>query len=463
MANATGGEKVPTLSPLEQVGRSVNFWRRAITIYTGYKVTQTRTKLLELQGPHNKQRVEDMWKYRHKRAGKEMFDLCIDLQGFYIKAGQFMGSRGDFMPLEVCESLVALQDQVPPMKPVQARAVLERELAPRSIEDVFSEIDLDKPLGSASIAQVHKGHLRKAAKVGVNQNQGNGGSKGTPVAVKIQYPDAEKKMASDFQNLRKLASMLQVTDLKFDLVSSVDELESQVRLEFDFRREASMMDVIADNLKAIQRRVKIPRSVPGLVTKRMLVMDYLDGVQVMRLGDYDLSASQRKMAAKRILTRLSEAYGRMLLTNGVFQADGHPGNILVMKGGTVGLLDYGQSKVLDEDERINFAKMIMALNQNDKRKVVQAMESLGIVTEKQHLASQCQHATNMFDTLGEIDAFGPSSVLKMNPVKEFPRDFFFVLRVVQLLRGLAHGMGIDDFSCAQQWKPYARDALKRRR
>eukprot|EP00959_Pyramimonas_sp_CCMP1952_P177111 3702107-Pyramimonas_sp.AAC.1 len=223
------------------------------------------------------------------------------------------------------------------------------------------------------------------------------------------------------------------------------------------------MDVIADNLKAIQRRVKIPRSVPGLVTKRMLVMDYLDGVQVMRLGDYDLSASQRKMAAKRILTRLSEAYGRMLLTNGVFQADGHPGNILVMKGGTVGLLDYGQSKVLDEDERINFAKMIMALNQNDKRKVVQAMESLGIVTEKQHLASQCQHATNMFDTLGEIDAFGPSSVLKMNPVKEFPRDFFFVLRVVQLLRGLAHGMGIDDFSCAQQWKPYARDALKRRR
>jgi len=425
-----------------------------VTIYAGYKFTQARVNLLELQGQQDTQRVVDIWKKRHTRAGKEMFDLCIDLQGFYIKAGQFMGSRGDFMPMEVCESLAALQDQVPPMSAAQARRVIERELAPRSINDIFSEIDLDTPIGSASIAQVHKGYLRKGAP-GVNKD-------GTPVAVKIQYPDAERKMTSDFRNLRKLASVLQVTDLKFDLVSAVDELESQVRLEFDFTREARVMDGIADNLKGIQRRVKIPRSVPGLVTKRMLVMDYLDGVQVTRLGNYNLSESQRKMAAKRILTRLSEAYGRMMLTDGLFQADGHPGNILVMKGGTVGLLDYGQSKALDEHERLNFAKMIVALNQKDKHKVVQAMGSLGIVTEKQHVQSQCQHAYNMFDTLGEIDAFGPDSVLKANPIKEFPRDFFFVLRVVQLLRGLAHGMGVDDFSCAHQWKPFARAALKHR-
>jgi predicted unusual protein kinase regulating ubiquinone biosynthesis (AarF/ABC1/UbiB family) len=431
-----------------------------VAIYTGYKFTQARVKLLAVQGPKNDQRVADIWKARHKNAGKDMLSLCIDLQGFYIKAGQFMGSRGDFIPLEICESLAALQDQVPPMKSEKARSVIERELAPLSIDDVFYDLDLEKPLGSASIAQVHKGHMRKRASRG-RGNHDNSSSKGTPVAVKIQYPDAEKKMVSDFHNLRKLASVLQVTDLKFDLVSAVDELESQVRLEFDFRREASIMNGIADNLKRIERRVKIPRSVPGLVTKRMLVMDYLDGVQVTRLADCNISEAQRKIAAKRVLTRLSEAYGRMMLTDGIFQADGHPGNILVMKGGQVGLLDYGQSKILEEGQRLNFARMIVALNDKDKHKVVQAMSNLGIVTEKQHLQSQCQHAYNMFDTMGKMDAFGPNSVLKANPVKEFPGDFFFVLRVVQLLRGLAHGMGVDDFSCAGQWKPYARAALKR--
>ena len=86
--------------------------------------------------------------------------------------------------------------------------------------------------------------------------------------------------------------------------------------------------------KGLSKKIEIPRSVPGLVTRQLLVMNFLDGTQITRLGDKvkNLSKKKRKLAMDRILNRVAEAYGRQLLYGGLFQADGHPGNILVMKG-----------------------------------------------------------------------------------------------------------------------------------
>lgn len=94
-------------------------------------------------------------------AGEEMYKLSVDLRGFYLKTGQFMGARGDFVPRPICERLSRLHDQVPPMTAAQARQVIESELAGARIEDVFDWIELDEPLGSASISQVHKAKLRR--------------------------------------------------------------------------------------------------------------------------------------------------------------------------------------------------------------------------------------------------------------------------------------------------------------
>jgi len=92
--------------------------------------------------------------------------------------------------------------------------------------------------------------------------------------------------------------------------------------------------------KGISKKIEIPRSVPGLVTRRLLVMNFLDGLQITRLGDKTkkLSRKKRKVAVERIVHRVAEAYGRQLLYGGLFQADGHPGNILVMKGTYISLL-----------------------------------------------------------------------------------------------------------------------------
>lgn len=143
-------------------------------------------------------------------------------------------------------------------------------------------------------------------------------------------------MSLDLVNIRGLASFLSKTEIKFDLVSAVDELAKQIRLEFDFRREARIMDAVARQFQGLGHKIEVPKSVPSMVTERLLVMQFLDGIPITKMKDavafQNLSEATKKMAAKRILSRVSEAYGRMVLLDGLFQADGHPGNILVMKG-----------------------------------------------------------------------------------------------------------------------------------
>lgn len=184
------------------------------------------------------------------------------------------------------------------------------------------------------------------------------------VAVKIQYPDALDIMKEDLGNIRAWAKFLSKTEIQFDMVSAVNELQKQIELEFDFTREARIMDKIACALRSIQKRVVIPQSVPGLVTKQMLVMSFMDGIPLRSLGERAASLSDQKqrLLKERILKRLCEAYGKMIFEDGLFQADGHPGNILIQKGARIALLDYGQSKQLTDGEIQQLSRLILALS-----------------------------------------------------------------------------------------------------
>lgn len=131
-----------------------------------------------------------------------------------------------------------------------------------------------------------------------------------------------------------------------------------------------------------------------------------------------LSEAKRALAKRMIMSNVSEAYGRMLLLDGLFQADGHPGNILVLRGAThhlnttsaspqpralggkVGLLDYGQSKKLPDEERLGFASLILALGDGNPQRVSDAMWDLGIVTDKDDAKLRTRMAYDMFDTAG---------------------------------------------------------------
>lgn len=206
-------------------------------------------------------------------------------------------------------------------------------------------------------------------------------------------------MSLDLKNLRLLAAFLSKTELRFDMVSAVNELAKQIKLEFDFCREARIMDAVARQFDGLGHKICVPKSVPGMVTPRLLVMSYLDGIPITRMKDRieGLSEATKRLASRRILDRVSEAYGRMILLDGLFQADGHPGNIMVMKKGVIGLIDYGQSKRLPDAYRASFAKLVKALaSETDGiMNISEALDGLGVVTERQDHKLKAEMARGM--------------------------------------------------------------------
>ncbi|KAL6174997.1 hypothetical protein ACLB2K_051640 [Fragaria x ananassa] len=431
--------------------RSFQFWARAVDIYTGYKVFQLRVSFVK-----DVKRQEEMWERQHEVAAEKIYAMCSDMGGLFLKVAQIVG-KPDLAPVAWVKRLVTLCDHAPATPFDAVQLMLETELG-RSIGEVFERFDVE-PIGSASIAQVHRARLR--------------GDK-SDIVVKVQHPGVQDLMMTDIRNLQAFALYIQKTDVKFDLYSVTKEMETQIGYEFDFTREANAMEKIRKFLYENNKRtpVVVPQLIRNLVTRRVLVMEYINGIPILNLGDEIAKRGINpvgKVAAaakQKILQSLTLAYGQMILKNGFFHADPHPGNILICKGSEVALLDYGQVKDLPDQLRLGYANLILAIADGDPVRALESYGELGIET-----LSTCEDeqkemlklAETMFDTklppgVTMLQPFSEESSIKKIAVQAFPEELLSVLRTVHLLRGLSVGLGIN-YSCAEQWRPIAEEAL----
>ncbi|CAL5327395.1 unnamed protein product [Camellia sinensis] len=442
-------EKLSThFRPLQ---RSFQFWVRAADIYTGYKVFQLRVCFEK-----DVTKQEAMWERQHEFAAEKIYNMCSDLGGFFLKVAQIIG-KPDLAPAAWVRRLVTLCDQSPATPYDVIRVVLEKELG-QSVDGLFERFEVN-PLGSASIAQVHRARLK--------------GDK-RDVVVKVQHPGVQELMMTDIRNLQAFALYMQKTDIKFDLFSITKEMEKQIGYEFDFKREADAMERIRHFLHENNKNspVMVPRVIRNMVTRRVLVMEYIDGIPILKLGDEIAKrginpGGKIAAAAKRnILKSLAVAYGQMILKSGFFHADPHPGNILICKGSEVALLDYGQVKDLPDILRLGYANLVIAIADNDAVRASESYRELGIHTLincKDGQKEMLKLAQTMFDTklppgVKMLQPFSEESSIKKIAVQAFPEELFSVLRTVHLLRGLSVGLGIN-YSCAEQWRPIAEEAL----
>ncbi|KAB2020321.1 hypothetical protein ERO13_D07G057700v2 [Gossypium hirsutum] len=431
--------------------RSFQFWVRAADIYTGYKVFQLRVSFVK-----DPQKQQAMWDKQHELAADKIYAMCYDLGGFFLKIAQIIG-KPDLAPAAWVNRLVTLCDQAPATPFDAVQLVLEKEFG-RSIGEIFENFDVN-PLGSASIAQVHRARLR--------------GDK-NDVVVKVQHPGIQDLMMTDIRNLQAFALYIQKTDIKFDLFSVTKEMEKQIGYEFDFLREVNAMERIRRFLYENNKKtpVLVPRVLQGLATRRVLVMDYIDGVPILTLGDemakrgINPGGKMATSAKQNILKSLTLAYGQMILKTGFFHADPHPGNILICKGSEVALLDYGQVKDLPDQLRLGFADLVLAMADSNPVKATESYRELGIDTVsncKNEQQEMLRLAQTMFDTklppgVVMLQPFSEDASIKKIGVQSFPEELFSVLRTVHLLRGLSVGLGIN-YSCAEQWRPIAEEAL----
>lgn len=279
----------------------------------------------------------------------------------FIKLGQVLSTRRDLLPPEFIEELAKLQDDVPAVPWPEVAAVLSRELGAPP-EQVFAEVDRE-PVAAASVAQVHRARLRS----------------GADVVVKVQRPGVRRIAESDLDIVLRLATTLH-NRTRWGRAMGVRDLAvgfaQALREELDFRVEAR--NLVAVSAASATRTepgsaVRVPGVHQDLCTARVLVMDRLDGVPV-RLADsvLDHDPAGRADLARGLLRSLL----RQVMLDGVFHADPHPGNILLLADGQLGLLDFGSVGRIDAVLRAALQKLLVAIDQGDPMALCDALLEL---------------------------------------------------------------------------------------
>ncbi len=354
------------------------------------------------------------WDRAHRKTGETIYTLATTLGGAMVKLGQVHGARADVLPAPFIEPLRGLHDRVPARPLSKLTKHLERELG-KPIDEVFASIE-PVALAAASLAQVHKATLKD----------------GTPVVVKIQYPEARRLFPIDMGSLRRAVRVARWLNKKLDLRPLANELAEFVTLELDFAREARSTERVRANL-AGDRDVVVPKIYTELSTDKILVLEFLSGtplsrVEVLREKGVDLRDVARRVAA---------LYAKMIFAHGFFHGDPHPGNILVLDDGRLALLDFGLAKELPEGFAANTASLLATAMRGDTAGAVTSARAMGFIIpdgqESTLLGVVRMLMGDYKDASSVTEAFASSRV-------GIPTHFTLIGRVMIILSGVSHSL-----------------------
>ena len=275
----------------------------------------------------------------------------------FTKLGQLLSTRRDLLPEEFITELARLQDRAEPAPWEQVEEVISQSLAAPA-DKVFAELQ-PEPAAAASIAQVHRARLR------------DGEGRGTEVAVKVQRPGIHATVEQDLDILLRLAVRLEDRTQWARAVGTADVARgfaAAMREELDFREEARNMTAVAATWAGQQRAasnditVVLPALHERLSTEHVLVIEWLDGVSLRAAEQVIESRGLDRAELARVLLR-SMVY--QITEGGVFHADPHPGNILLLTDGRLALLDFGSVGRLDAQQRYALQALLLALGRGD--------------------------------------------------------------------------------------------------
>lgn len=402
--------------------RAYRFWSvvwLAVRIYSGYKTVQLWSRFVDPS------RKEERYRHQDLRAARAVYRSSIRLEGLLIKASQFVATRADVLPNEWVTTLAGLHDRVPAHPFAEIRAQVERELG-RPLEEVFAEFD-QRPLAAASLAQVHRATTRD----------------GRRCAVKVQYRDIEGILRIDLRNLMFTLRILARLEPDFDFRIIARELLKYMPMELDFLNEARNCETIARNF-ADRKNLVVPRIFHELTSRRVLTMELVDGIKVTDLEALAAAGIDKQAVAQNLI----EIFTEMILRDGFFHADPHPGNILVQPGPRIVLLDFGLAKDFPPAFRDAMVRLTFAILTTNRDAIVSAFHDLGFRTRDGSPETLLMLA-NLF--LGNsvrrnrayadrelIEEFSDElpRTIRANPIVEVPADVLLVNRVMGLLSGL---------------------------
>lgn len=293
-------------------------------------------------------------------TGQRLRFAFEELGPTYIKIGQIISTRKDLFDDDIISELSKLRDDVEQFDDYIAMDLLDKELGV-SRKEVFSYIS-ESPIAAASIGQVYSARLKD----------------GTDVVIKIQRPNIESTIKADIEILKRLSSNLEFLKKEWnvDIYDLISEMEMQLVRELDYKFEA-VNGTKLRNIFKDSKEVFIPRIYDEYTTKRLLVMEKVNGLCLSDISSHKLSDDKKK----KIVDIGVRSFFRQVMTCGFFHADPHPGNIFVMDDMRLAYIDFGMVGLIDDKTLGQLNQLILAATDKNVDKIIRILADMDAISK----------------------------------------------------------------------------------
>ena len=435
------------ISTIPSIYRNVNRMTEIISVLSKYGLADWLSQLqLEFAKDLLKNRDGEALA-RHTREARIRLALA-ELGPTFIKLGQLLSTRPDLVGVPLADELALLQQHVPADPPEVVRKIVEDELG-QPIRSLFAEFD-DTPVASASIGQVHRAKLMS----------------GESVVVKVQHAKIHETVRRDLEVLGGLAELAEGLEefAAYRPSVTVAEFSRSLRRELDFGREERNLQYFSQRYEE-DPHVRIPRPHSEFCTPRILTMEWIDGVKLRNDERINAMGFDREEIARRGATFYLES----IFTDGYFHADPHPGNIMLLPGNVIALLDFGMVGRIDEKLREQIEDILLAISNQDSVQLAAVLMRLG------KCPSDLDEAALRADVTDFVTLYGSQSLDRLqigrllNDMSEMifryritlPSQVAMLLKVLVTLEGTGKHLN-PHFSLIEIMEPFQRKAMLRR-
>jgi predicted unusual protein kinase regulating ubiquinone biosynthesis (AarF/ABC1/UbiB family) len=288
---------------------------------------------------------------------RELADDLEKLGPTFVKLGQLLSTRADFIPPAYMEALARLQDHVEPFSFGEVEAIVAVEIGAR-LSKAFSEFE-SEPMAAASLGQVHRARLRD----------------GRPVVVKVQRPGVRETVAEDLESLQEIAQFLDAHTAigrRYEFANMIEELRKSLLRELDYRLEAGNLRAMGEKMRPFDRII-VPQPVDDYSTGRVLTMDYVSGRKITRLSPL----ARTEIDGPGLAEELFRAYLQQILVDGFFHADPHPGNVFLTDDHRIALLDLGMVARIGPKLQDQLLKLLLAISEGQSDNAAETAIKIG--------------------------------------------------------------------------------------
>lgn len=377
----------------------------------------------------NEEKTQEKWERLLQNQATEFRETALRLEGLLIKVGQFLSARADIMPPIFLKELEELVDQVPAVPWEQAKEVLETEWD-QYYGEIVHKISA-QPVASASIGEVYHAYLHN----------------GESVAIKIQRPGIERLIRIDFKAIKMViwfARHFTSYGKKMDLLKLYKEMTIVIGQELNYKKELQNGLYFQKRYERFNN-VMVPNYYTQYSTKKVLVMEWIEGAKITDLSFLEKHNIDRNELASRLL----KVFLEQLLQQGKFQADPHPGNLMMKSDGTIVLIDFGMIGDIKKDDAIAIQALVEGIIFEDYDIVIEALQKLKFLLPhankdklKEVLASMVniyleQDFTQLNDIMVQQILEDVQVVIRNEPI-QLPSDLAFFGRAISIFVGVLY-------------------------